>query len=272
MNYRFPEELRGTFLEGIVASKIRVVQAAKKRLAADSLRMALDRAPAIRSLKSALSARPPSIIAELKKASPSAGVLNHDFKPLEIADEFLKAGAAAISVLTESEYFKGGLEILASLRWRMNLPLLRKDFIVDPYQVLEARHAGADAVLLIAALFNERSLRQLLEQTEALGMEALVEVHDRQELNRALETGSSLIGVNNRNLRSFKTSFNVALELAPHLPGQVVAVAESGIQTGEDIRRLSEAGYRGFLVGETLMRSTSPGETLSQLLAFASGR
>jgi indole-3-glycerol phosphate synthase len=272
MNYRFPEGLRGTVLERIVASKIRVIRAAKKKWAAESIRMVLDRAPRIRSLKRTLSARPLSIIAELKRASPSAGVLRHDFKPLELADELSRAGAAAISVLTENEHFKGELENLAQLRWHVDLPLLRKDFIVDPYQLFEARHAGADAVLLIAALLDDRGLRQLRQQTEALGMDALVEVHDRRELDGALDAGAGLIGVNNRDLRSFETSLDIALELAPHLPKEVVPVAESGIRTGEDIRLLSEAGYRGFLVGETLMRSASPGAALSKLLAFTSRR
>jgi indole-3-glycerol phosphate synthase len=269
MSYHFPKALGGTILEPIIAAKLREVQAARKKWPPDSIRMALERAPRVRSLKRALVDRPPSIIAELKKASPSAGILRHDFRPFDIAEEYRRGGARALSVLTEREYFKGGLEILAGLRWRSNLPLLRKDFIVDPYQLLEARHAGADAVLLIAGILEDRSMQLLLQQTETLGMEALVEVHGREELDRALAMGATLIGVNNRDLRTFETSISVALDLAHHIPKSVVTVAESGIDSGDDLRRLSGAGYQGFLVGEALMRSESPGASLSQLLASA---
>jgi indole-3-glycerol phosphate synthase len=226
----------------------------------------LDRAPEIRSFRKALLGRTPAIIAEIKRASPSAGVIRQDFDPVKIAQEYRKAGAAALSVITEASHFRGGLEILAGLRWSAGLPLLRKDFIIDAYQILEARHAGADAILLIAALLDADALKCLRSEAERLGMDALVEVHNETELNRALDAGAALIGVNNRDLRTFEVSLDVSLKLGRMIPKDAVAVAESGIRSAEDIRRLSEAGYRGFLVGEHLMRSASPGAALAELL------
>jgi indole-3-glycerol phosphate synthase len=208
------------------------------------------------------------IIAEIKKASPSAGLLRPQLDPAAVADEYQKAGAAAISVVTEASFFQGGLEILASLRWRTDLPLLRKDFIVDPYQVLEARHAGADAVLLIAALLDRASLKELRCSVEDLGMDALVEVHTEEELERALGAGSSLIGVNSRDLKDFEVSLEVCWRLAASLPQEAVAVAESGIRTAEDVRGLAKVGYRGFLIGETLMRAPSPGAALAEFVSL----
>jgi len=260
--YGFPVELRGTILAQIIAARIPEIESAKKKFPEVSIRMALDRAPEVRSLKRALMRRP-GIIAEIKKASPSAGMLRPDFDPVRIADEYHKAGAVAISILTEANFFHGGLETLASLRWRTDLPLLRKDFVVDPYQVLEARHAGADAVLLIAALLEATALQQLRRCAEGLGMDALVEVHTEAELARALEAGSTLIGVNSRDLKSFEVSLDVWERLAACLPREAVAVAESGLRAPEDIRRLIKAGYRGFLIGEPLMRAASPGAALA---------
>jgi indole-3-glycerol phosphate synthase len=227
----------------------------------------LDRAPEVRSLKKALTRRNPAIIAEIKKASPSSGLIRKDFDPEKIAREYEVSGAAAISVLTEAQHFQGGLEILASLRWTVKLPLLRKDFIVDHYQILEARHAGADAVLLIAALLDSASLKQLRLEAERYGMEALVEIHSEAELQKALDSGATLIGVNNRDLRTFEVSLDTAFKMAPLMPESVLAVAESGIRTADDIRRLVNAGYSGFLVGEQLMRSLSPGEALTKLIS-----
>jgi len=265
LEYRLPGELAGTILEKIMQAKVPEIIGAQKKWPADPIRSALDRAPQIRSFKAALSRGAPAIIAELKKASPSAGVLRSDFNPVALALELQSAGAAALSVLTEVKYFQGGLETLAALRWRTRLPLLRKDFVIDPYQVLEARHAGADAVLLIAALLDPAALKSLRAAVEELGMEALVEVHNRPELERAVDSGATLIGVNNRDLRTFAVSLETCLDLAPLLPKGVVAVAESGIRTHEDVHRLWDAGYRGFLIGEQLMRSSAPGTALSIL-------
>jgi indole-3-glycerol phosphate synthase len=264
--YEIPEAVKGTILERILYAKLHELIGASRRLPAASLESVLDRAPETRSLKNALTRKTPAVIAEIKRCSPSAGLIRKDFDPMKIAGEYTDSGAAAISVVTEVQHFHGGLEILARLRWNIKLPLLRKDFIVDSYQILEARHAGADAVLLIAALLNAATLKKMLIQAERYGMEALIEVHNETELHRALEAGASLIGVNNRDLRSFKVSLDVALNLARMLPENVVAVAESGIKTADDMRRLSDAGYRGFLVGESLMRSPFPGAALSQLL------
>lgn len=266
------QELRGTRLAEIVDSKWREVVCAKKKWPAEAVRRALERAPRVRSLKRALSRTSPAVIAEIKRRSPSAGVLRAQADPLEVAAQYRGAGAAALSVVTEGAYFGGRLEYMAGLRWAVDLPLLRKDFILDPYQILESRHAGADAVLLIAALLPRDTLRGLYEQTRALGMEALVEVHDEKELERVLDLGASLIGVNNRDLRTFEVSLEVCLRIAPRLPAGVVAVAESGIGSGEDIRKLMDAGYRAFLVGEHLMRAESPGRALAELVAGAGAR
>jgi len=264
--YEMPEALKGTILERIVHHKLHELVESSRRLPAASLESVLDRAPDIRSFRNALTRKTPAVIAEIKRASPSAGLIRKDFHPVQIAGEYRDSGAAAISVITEVHHFRGGLEILAGLRWNTKLPLLRKDFLVDSYQILEARHAGADAVLLIAALLNDATLIKMRMEAERYGMEALIEVHNEPELHRALDAGATLIGVNNRDLRSFEVSLDVSLNLARMLPQNVVAVAESGIQTADDVRRLSEAGYRGFLVGESLMRSPSPGTALTQLL------
>ena len=264
--YEIPGALKGTILERIVRARLLELTGARRKLPAAVLESVLGRAPAIRSFKSAVMRKTPAIIAEIKRASPSAGLIRKDFDPLQIAGEYQKSGAAALSVLTEVRHFHGGLEILARLRWNTKLPLLRKDFVVNSYQILEARHAGADAVLLIAALLNADALKKMRMEAERCGMDALIEVHNEPELHRALEAGATLIGVNNRDLRSFEVSLDVSLKLAPMLPGNVVAIAESGIRTADDVRRLSDAGYRGLLVGESLMRAPSPGAALSQLL------
>lgn len=264
--YRLPEALQGTILETIMHSKIHELTGAKMKLPASSIESVLDRAPEVRAFRAALMRKTPAIISEIKKASPSAGLIREDFDPVKIAQEYEHAGAAALSVLTEVHHFRGGLEILATVRWHAQIPLLRKDFIIDPYQILEARHAGADAVLLIAALLDTSALASLRAEAERVGMDALVEVHSESELRSALDAGASLIGVNNRDLRTFAVSLDVSLSLARLMPRGVIAVAESGIRTAEDIRRLSDAGYRGFLVGEQLMRAPSPGAALERLM------
>jgi indole-3-glycerol phosphate synthase len=266
VTYRLPASLRGTILDRIVTARIPEVESAKTRLPAESIRSVLERAPGIRSLKRTLERRP-GIIPEIKKASPSAGVLRADFDPLVAGSAFQKAGAAAISVVTEANFFRGCLETLAALRWNVSVPLLRKDFVVDPYQALEARHAGSDAVLLIAALFDRDGLGAMRRQVEDLGMDALVEVHSEEELDRALEAGAGMIGVNNRDLTSFEVSLEVCLRLAARLPGGIVAVAESGMRTADDVRRAADAGYRGFLIGEALMRASVPAAELADLIS-----
>jgi indole-3-glycerol phosphate synthase len=266
-DYRAPEAIRGTILEKIMHVKVHELIGAMEKFPALSVQNVIEHAPEVRPFKKSLIRRSPAVIAEIKKASPSSGVIREDFDPLAIAREYEDSGAAALSVLTEVQHFQGGLEILAQLRWYSKLPLLRKDFIIDPYQVLEARHAGADAVLLIAALLDKDLLKSLRVEAESLGMEALVEVHDEAELKKALDSGATLIGVNNRDLRTFEVSLEVSVALARMLPKEVLAVSESGIRAADDIKRLSDAGYRAFLVGEPLIRAASPGDALSKLLS-----
>jgi indole-3-glycerol phosphate synthase len=265
LGYEVPQAIKGTILEQIVETKLHEILGAKQKFPAASLRMAMDRAPVVRSFRKSILRKSPALIAEIKRRSPSAGILRRDFDPAGIAREYEDAGAAAISVVTEVKHFSGGLEILAMLRWQCKIPLLRKDFLLDPYQILEARHAGADAVLLIAALLDASSLRKMREEAEGIGMEALVEVHDEIELDRALESGAVLIGVNNRDLRTFEVSLETCFRLGGRLPGNAVSVAESGIRSADDVQRLMDAGYRGFLIGEQLLRAPSPGAALSKL-------
>ncbi|NWG12516.1 MAG: indole-3-glycerol phosphate synthase TrpC [Acidobacteria bacterium] len=265
-DYRLPDALAGTFLEKIMRSRIHEIVGAKRNWPAEAIRASLERFPEPRSLRKALLRRSPAIIAEIKKASPSGGTLRHEFDPVNLGREFERGGAAALSVLTEVKYFQGGLENLAVLRWNTTLPLLRKDFIVDPYQILEARHAGSDAVLLVASLLDDESLKDLVVEARSLGMEAVVEVHTSGELDRALRAGAGIIGVNNRDLRTLDVSLEVSMQLAGGIPQDVVAISESGIRTPDDLRRLTDAGYRAFLIGEQLMRARSPRKALEDLI------
>jgi len=209
------------------------------------------------------------IIAECKRRSPSRGILRVSYDPAAIACEYEKAGASAISVLTEPAFFDGSLEHLREVRAAVTLPLLRKDFIVTPFQLLEARACGADAVLLIVAALDDRALRELLAQTRSLGLAALVEVHDRDELARALDAGADTIGVNSRNLRTLEVRPDVFDELAAEIPDDVAVVAESGLTSGATLRRLRTSGYDAFLIGERFMTEPNPGLALANLLAAA---
>jgi len=213
-----------------------------------------------------LQARRRAIIAEVKKASPSKGIMRADFDPLRVAKSYAANGAVAISVLTEERYFQGSLEHLAAIRTAVSVPLLRKDFLFDPYQLQEARAFGADAVLLITAILDDVLLRDLLQLAGELQLSALVEVHEGAELERALESGARLLGINNRDLRTFRTSLATTEELVPRVPADALVVTESGIETSADIERLERAGVRAFLIGETLMRAADPGAKLAELL------
>ncbi len=208
------------------------------------------------------------IIAEIKKASPSCGCIREDFDPIEIAQLYERNGAAALSVLTEEQYFQGSLQILEQVRSVTTLPLLRKDFLIDPYQIVESRYFGADAVLLIVRALSNDLLADLLSHTHAHGMEALVEVHNGQELKQAMAVGAKLIGINNRDLSTFRTDLATSERLAALVDRDVVLVSESGIHTAEDIQRLTACGIKAFLVGETLMRAPSPGQKLRELLQW----
>lgn len=211
----------------------------------------------------------PAVIAELKKASPSRGVMRGSFHPSVLAFELAEAGAAALSVLTEEEHFQGSLGSLSEASVAVELPCLRKDFFVHEYQVLEARAYSADAILLIVAALSDPELRGLREAAVRYGLDVLCEVHDAGELKRALDIGFDTIGVNNRDLRTFQVKLETAETLAPLIPSGVVKVAESGIRDGSDLRRLRDAGYDAFLIGETLMRAEHPGEVLRELFAGA---
>lgn len=260
-----------TILDKIVASKQRELEAARARMPAAELERRLSAAPSVRDFRAALD-RPGSVqvLAEVKKASPSAGVLRADFEPVSIARTYAEHGAAAISVLTDEPFFQGRLEYLTLVRETMSLPVLRKDFILDRYQVLEARVAGADAVLLIAEILDGPTLPRLLRDIRALGMEALVELYDADNLPRVLDSGAAVIGINNRNLRTFVTRLEHTLELAERVPADRCLVSESGIRSRGDIVKLGEAGVKAVLIGETFMRAPDIGGKLDELLGRSS--
>ena len=258
-------------LSQIIARKRQEVEAAKQSVAFETL---YDTARRVRSSATnhALLGRLSStdrinIIAEFKRRSPSKGVIREGADPADIARDYESAGAAAISVLTEENYFDGSLDDLRAIRNAVDLPLLRKDFVFDEYQVYETAAAEADAVLLIVAALDDArlaSLRQIAE--DELGLDALVEVHDEQEMKRARQCGANLIGVNNRDLRTFDVSLETSVKLAHRAPLSATLISESGLKTTEDLLRLKEVGYRGFLIGESLMRAESPKEALAALL------
>jgi indole-3-glycerol phosphate synthase len=209
------------------------------------------------------------VIAEIKKASPSRGVICHDFDPSRIARQYEAGGACAISVLTEGKFFLGSLEDLESARRAASIPILRKDFILDPYQIHEAKSSGADAVLLIAAALGRGELASLQEEARTLGMEALVEIHSPSELESLRGLDIPLIGINNRDLVTFETDISLSALLAPKLPPGALGVSESGIRTGGDIGRVRRAGIHAFLIGEQFMSREDPGKALSELLRSA---
>ncbi|HLN28364.1 MAG TPA: indole-3-glycerol phosphate synthase TrpC [Gemmataceae bacterium] len=255
-----------TVLDKIVASKIQEIRKARASMPDKQLENQLAKAPPIRDFRAALEAPGGvQIIAEVKKASPSAGILRADFQPVDIARVYHQHGAACISVLTDEPFFQGRLSYLAEIRAAVPVPLLRKDFILDRYQLLEARLAGADAILLIAEILDKAELPRLLKETRALGLQALVELYEADNLQRVLDSGARLIGINNRDLRTFGTRLEHTLDLADKVPNDCCLVSESGIRTHQDILRLKDAGIRAVLVGETLMRSADPGAMLDEL-------
>ena len=218
-----------------------------------------------RDFAAVLTAEVPAIIAEIKKASPSKGLLSDDFDPLRIARSYEEGGAAALSVLTDERFFQGSLTDLAEARAAVRVPVLRKDFILAPFHVYEAAAHGADAILLIAALLDSKALTDLRELAESLGMAALVEVHNGDELRDAVASGAKIIGVNNRDLRTFEVRLETSLSLAERIPSGVIRVSESGIHTHQDVARLQDAGYSAFLVGEHLMKSADAAQALREL-------
>jgi indole-3-glycerol phosphate synthase len=222
--------------------------------------------PFRRSFRDALLRREPAIIAEIKKASPSKGLLRPDFDPASIAKNYERGGAACLSVLTDSQYFQGRPTDLGEARQATTLPALRKDFTINPVQIYEAAALGADAILLIAAILTETELRSFRELAESLKLAALVEVHDEQDLARALDSGATLIGVNNRNLQTFDVTLDTSLRLSEKIPSGKIRVSESGIFTRTHIDLLRGAGFQAFLVGESLMRANDPAEALQTLI------
>ncbi len=229
--------------------------------------MAADRAPGRRDFTAALRAAAPSIIAEVKQASPSKGLLSKDFDPARIAAAYERGGAAAVSVLTDRSFFQGSLADLEAARAAISLPVLRKDFTIAESQILEAAAHGADAILLIAAILTERQIREFREHAAQWRLAALVEVHNRRELDLAIGAGSDLIGVNNRDLNTFEVTLDTSVELAQFMPEGALLVSESGIHGPEDLARLRTAGYSAFLVGEHLMKSGDPEAALKRLVA-----
>jgi indole-3-glycerol phosphate synthase len=219
-----------------------------------------------RGFRAALERSASPIIAEAKKASPSKGLLAGDFDPAAIARTYERGGAAALSILTDADFFQGSLEDLEAARAAVSLPVLRKDFTTDEFHIVEAAAHDADAILLIAAILSVRQLREFRERAAGYGMAALVEVHDGDELEMAIDSGANLIGVNNRNLRTFEVTLETSLRLAGRIPAGVLAVSESGIHSRADIDRLSDAGYHAFLVGEHLMKAADPADALRVLV------
>ena len=253
-------------LARIVAKKRQDLARTVQPLAAWEHQAALHLA-ARRDFRAVLASGSPAIIAEIKQASPSKGILSHDFAPARIAAAYQSGGAAALSVLTDETFFHGSLADLQAARAAVSLPVLRKDFTIDPSQILEAAAHGADAILLIAAILTTRQLRDFRESAATLRLSALVEVHNRRELDAAIDAGADLIGVNNRNLSTFEVTLDTSLSLAEHMPPGVVLVSESGIRDAADIVRLRAAGYHAFLVGEHLMKSADPAAALRNLVA-----
>ncbi len=257
-----------TILDRIVAQKRQELAEARRQVSETKLEERLASAPPLRSFFNALH-QPGTVqvIAEVKKASPSAGVLRADFDPVAIARIYAQHGAACLSVLTDEPFFQGRLDYLTQIRQAVSLPLLRKDFLLERYQLLEARLAGADCVLLIAEILDDATLRHLLHETQQLGMDALVELHEAENLPRVLASGARLVGINNRDLRTFTTRLEHTLELARQIPPEICLVSESGIRTHEDLKHLARAGVSAVLVGESLMRADDIGAALQALLA-----
>jgi indole-3-glycerol phosphate synthase len=256
-----------TVLDEIVVSKRQEIERAIAAVPETELRRRLRDAPSVRNLADALAANTGiHLIAEIKQASPSAGLLRADFDPESIAATYAAHGASAISVLTDAPFFQGSLDHLARVRNCVSLPVLRKDFILDPYQIIEARAHGADSLLLIAEVLPDRQLNERLLLCRELGMEPLVELHDPENLRRVIDAGAQLVGINNRNLRTFVTDLAHTTNLTAQIPADRILVSESGIGSRADVERLKAAGVRAILVGETLMRAKDIGRKIDELL------
>ncbi|MDG4594396.1 MAG: indole-3-glycerol phosphate synthase TrpC [Candidatus Contendobacter sp.] len=259
-------------LQRILARKAEEVAERGARLGLPELRQRIERLPPPRSfqrsLERTIAGGRPAVIAEIKRASPSKGLLRDPFLPAAIARSYAAAGACCLSVLTDRDFFQGHEDFLREARAACELPALRKDFIIDPYQVYEARAIGADCILLIVAALDDATLAELARLAADLGMDVLVEVHDAEELDRALASGAALIGINNRNLRTFETRLDTTLNLLPHIPADRAVVTESGIHTPADVALMRAHGVHAFLVGEAFMRAPDPGAKLVELFGY----
>jgi indole-3-glycerol phosphate synthase len=255
------------FLEKILEQKRKDVATAMAQRPLAELQRAAAHAPSPRDFVGTLKARHPmGLIAEIKKASPSAGLIRPDFDPVQIARSYAQNGAACISVLTDKPFFEGSLDDLQRVRTSVEIPVLRKDFIIAPYQVWEARASGADCILLIAECLDDASLSSLYVLTSQLGMQALAEIYDAENLGRVLALNPPFIGINNRNLRTFDTDLEHTIRLRRQIPKEILVVGESGISTREDVLALQNAGVHAMLVGESLMRSANIGQSVRELL------
>jgi len=256
-------------LDKIMAHKVEEVAFTKRQVSlADVQAMAGDTEPTrgfVRSLTESIAIGRSAVIAEVKKASPSKGVIRADFYPEEIAESYQKHGASCLSVLTDSEFFQGSTDYFKAARHACSIPMLRKDFMLDQYQVFEARAIGADCILLIVAALEDGLMQDLAGQSLELGMDVLVEVHNAAELERGLQLDMPMIGINNRNLRNFETSLNTTIDLLNSIPDEVLVVTESGIHTQEDVALMREHQVNSFLVGEAFMRAPEPGQRLADL-------
>jgi indole-3-glycerol phosphate synthase len=260
-------------LDKIVAVKHQEVAAAKKRKSLEAMRADAESRVLTRDFLGALQAKMavgrPAVIAEIKKASPSKGVLRADFVPADIAQSYAEYGVACLSVLTDVQFFQGSVDYLKQARASCQLPVLRKDFMVDAYQIYESRAMGADCILLIAACLDDAQMKDFESIARSLNMAVLVEVHDQPELERALKLKTPLVGINNRNLQTFEVSLDTTLSLKAQVPANRILVTESGIHTRDDVLRMGAAGVSAFLVGEAFMRALDPGAALSELFGMA---
>jgi len=262
-------DLAGTKLGEIVARRRSALAGAKAERPLEAIQLASESRHEWRDFAASLSAGGLQVIAELKQASPSRGVIRENFRSREIAQAYEAGGAAALSVLTEAEFFQGSLTDLIDARDATGLPVLRKDFILDAYQVYESAAAGADALLLIVAALADDELRALIELCGRLNLAALVEAHTETEVAKAVEAGAHIIGINNRNLKTMEVNLETSFRLREKIPAQCIAVSESGIKTSNDLRRLAAAGFNAVLIGESLMLADDPGRELARLLEGA---
>lgn len=258
-------------LDEICAHKMEEVEVRKQALPVDALKERLESARPVRDFRRALRGDSIRLIAEVKRASPTKGVFVQDMDPVDVACAYEQGGASAISVLTDARYFQGSLDDLANVRQHVNLPCMRKEFIVDEYQIYEARAAQADAILLIVRILSDAQLKDYQALARSLGMACLVETHDAKEIERALSAGANIIGINNRDLNTFHVDFQTTLELRRLVPGGCTLVSESGIQTREHVRRLEDGGVDAILVGETLVTSKNIAGTIRELLGRDEG-